>query len=348
MSQPLLTIAIPTYNRSSHLGMLLSVLASELRGLGDRIHVLVLDNASPDDTPSVMQRFQPLIANLVHRRNETNIGPDHNIRNAYRDPATPYVWVIGDDDAPLPGAIAALLDLLESSAPDMVYLPSLHTDDLAREYPGQPRVRSEWKLLSRERFAQMMNVRFTFISGLVFRKASASAQAIDNNLAHTDATNLVQLAWTYEVLKQGHRFVVARQNMLMASSDNRGGYSVLQVFLVNHTRIVQTLLAGHPGLVRRILARTSSCFVPGLIWNVRTNKAGQFELPSVKEVRVPAALSRLTSFRLLVMPIWRLPAAAAMPFFQLSRVVARLARAFDDVAVDICGKRVDPSRTSSR
>ena len=339
MSQPLLTIAIPTYNRSSHLGMLLSVLATELRGLGERVQVLVLDNASPDGTADVVQSFLPRIANLTHRRNQSNIGPDHNIRNAYRDPGTPYVWVLGDDDAPLPGAIAGLVELLETSAPDMVYLPSLATSDLARDYPGQPPVRPSWTTLSRERFAEILNVRLTFISGLVFRKACASAQAIDANLTHTDATNLVQLAWTYEVLKQGQRLVLARQNLLMASSDNRSGYSVLQVFLVNHTRIAQTLLAGHPGLARRILARTSACFVPGLIWNMRMNKLGDFELPSFNEVHVPRELARFVSFRVLVEPIWRLPAAVAFPFFQVSRVVTRLTRLFDSIVVVLASRR---------
>ena len=347
MPQPLLTIAIPTYNRSSHLATLLSVLATELRALGERVQVLVLDNASPDDTPAVVQRFQPHIAHLTHRRNHENIGPDHNIRNAFRDPSTPYVWVVGDDDAPLPGAITGLVELLETTAPDMVYLPSLATFDLAHDYPGQPSVRPSWTTLSRERFAEILNVRLTFISGLVFRKACASAQAIDANLAHTDATNLVQLAWTYEALKQGRRFVIARQNLLMASSDNRSGYSVLQVFLVNHTRIAQTLLAGHPGLARRILGRTSACFVPGIIWTMRKNKLGDFELPSFGEVRVPRELARLASFRLLVEPIWRLPAAAAWPFFQVSRVVSRLTRMFDSVVLALASRNADSGRTPS-
>ena len=347
MTQPSLTIAIPTYNRSRYLDFLLSVLAKEVKGLGGRVSVFVSDNASSDDTGTVIARHRQVFAELVTQRNAENIGPDRNIESCFARCESPYVWIMGDDDVPLPGAIEQLLAMLETQSPDMVYLPSVGSVDVARDQPLRARVESSWRSLSRERFTSVVNVQFTFISGLVLRKASATPASIAAALAHTHESKLVQLAWTFEILNQGKRFVLARTPMLMATAGNSGGYAVLEVFLVNHTRIAQTLLAGRPGLVRRILARTSSCFVPGLIWYIRNNKMGRFELPSIEEVHVPAALARLVSFRLLVEPIWRLPAAVAAPFFQISRVVARVARAFDNLVVDLGSERVEPPRTPS-
>jgi abequosyltransferase len=347
MNATSLTIAIPTYNRSKYLDFLLSVLAREVKDLGGRVRVFVSDNASSDDTSSVVERHRQSFPELVAHRNEENVGPDRNIESCFARCDSTYAWIMGDDDVPLPGAIAQLLEMLESERPDMIYLPSVGSDDVARDQPRRIRFEASWRRLSRERFASAVNVQFTFISGLVVRKAAASSASIDAALCHTRESKLVQLAWTFETLNQGERFILASTPMLMATAGNSGGYGVLEVFLVNHTLIAQELLARRPDLVRRILARTSSCFVPGLIWNIRNNRMGRFELPSVNEVHVPLALARLVSFRLLVRPIWGLPTTTAMLFFQVSRVVARLARTFDNLIVKLGTERVPPTRSMS-
>ncbi len=110
---PLLTLAIPTYNRSDILERLMKVLAVELQG-ETRVELLISDNASPDGTPSVVTKYRN--SGLVTRaiRNEENIGPDRNILQCFEEAAGKYVWIFSDDDIPAPGAIGRLLDTLSS------------------------------------------------------------------------------------------------------------------------------------------------------------------------------------------------------------------------------------------
>jgi abequosyltransferase len=325
----LLTIAIPTYNRASHLDFLLRVLAAESCESLARVRVLVSDNASTDDTLMVAERHRAAIPSLEIRRNADNLGADRNILACFDAARTPHVWIIGDDDVPLPGAIAQLLSMLESDSPDLVYLPSRGSRDVALDYPTQAPAVASWRTLSRQQFASVINVQFTFISGLVFRKEAASAASIQAAIRQTEKTNLIQLAWTYEILKQAQRFRIGRSDMLMATAGNSGGYAVLNVFLVNHTQIVTRLLGSDPRLVRSILSRTSATYLPGLLWNIRTNRMGKFELPAPETLAVPSELTRFASYRFLVMPVWQLPRAGAWLFFQFSRVVGRAARLFD-------------------
>jgi abequosyltransferase len=49
-AKPLLTIAIPTYNRAGYLKELLSILADQLKD-EPRVELIISDNASPDETP---------------------------------------------------------------------------------------------------------------------------------------------------------------------------------------------------------------------------------------------------------------------------------------------------------
>ena len=75
--RPLLTIAIPTYNRSACLAQLLEALAPQLMG-ESRVELIVSDNASPDDTSAVVAAFRDKGFALNYSRNETNIGADAN------------------------------------------------------------------------------------------------------------------------------------------------------------------------------------------------------------------------------------------------------------------------------
>lgn len=331
MSQaPLLTIAVPTYNRSAHLAFLLGTLERELRSLDGAIEVLVSDNASTDDTPAVVAEFMQRMPALRSRRNTTNEGADGNISTCFLLPQTPYIWVLGDDDAPLAGTLRLLVDLLRRESPDMVYLPSLSTTDIMRDH-GRHRVdRLDAVELGREDFAAVLHVQMTFISGLVLRKSAALEAPVRAQLLVTQGTSLIQLAWVFESLKRAEKLLLCRGHPLMATAANSGGYAVFQVFIVNHTRIVTTLLAEHPGMLRRILSKTSLCYLPGLVWHVRNGSIGNFSMQGRRELEIPEELTRTRGFRWLVRPIWSLPDIAAKLAFFCSRVTTFTVRQYHE------------------
>ncbi len=327
-TEPLLTIAVPTYNRCRHLAYLLRTLEHELQGLHADVTVLVSDNASTDDTPAVVADFLARIPSLQSRRNEVNEGADLNVSTCYLLPQTPYVWVLGDDDAPMAGVLPLLIELLRRESPDMLYLPSVATDDIERDHPSHRVARLEAVDLRREDFATVLHVQMTFISGLVLRKSASISEPAREHLRVTQGTSLPQLAWVLESLKQGRKFLVCRGHPLMATAVNRGGYAVFQVFIVNHTRLVMQLLAEHPAMQRSILNRMSLCFLPGLVWHVRAGSFGDFEMLSRGEIEMPDALARTGGYRWLVRPIWSLPALPAKIAFFLSRVTTFTVRQY--------------------
>lgn len=318
--QPLLTITVPTYNRSRHLAFLLRTLETELRELESYVQVLVSDNASIDGTPSVIEDFIARMPGLRSRRNEVNEGADANISMCYLLTKTPYVWVLGDDDAPLAGTLRLLVDLLRRESPDMVYLPSLSTTDILSDHGRHHVDRLDAVELDREDFASVLHVQMTFISGLVLRKSALLDDLVREQLFITRGTNLIQMAWVLESLKRADKFLVCRGHPLMATAANSGGYAVFQVFLVNHTRIVATLLADYPAMRRRILSRTSLCFLPGLVWHVRNGSIGDFRMQGRDDIELPDELTRTRGFRWLVRPIWSMSALPAKIAFFFSRV----------------------------
>ena len=98
--EPKITVAVPTCNRSGFLKISLeSVLTQDYADF----RVIVLDNASTDNTEEVVRSFAD--ARLAYVRNETNIGLFRNWDRAIEINKSPYLTILQDDDAMLPGFI---------------------------------------------------------------------------------------------------------------------------------------------------------------------------------------------------------------------------------------------------
>jgi len=95
------TIVVPTYNRS---GLLKIGLESILSQDHSDFRVIVLDNASTDNTLEVVRSFGD--HRLSYTRNETNIGAFRNSNRAIEVNRSPYFAIFQDDDVMLPGFIS--------------------------------------------------------------------------------------------------------------------------------------------------------------------------------------------------------------------------------------------------
>jgi glycosyltransferase involved in cell wall biosynthesis len=108
MSVPLITIAIPTYNRFETLCAALSRLATQLT---DDVCVLVIDNASTDGTlllKSWVQSELPSCPITIHR-NVANVGASANVARCFELCTTDWVWTLSDDDIVFPDAVEKII-----------------------------------------------------------------------------------------------------------------------------------------------------------------------------------------------------------------------------------------------
>ena len=105
---PQVTIAIPTYNRATLLG------ASLRSALAQKYHdfeILVLDNASTDNTEAVVSSFRD--RRIRYIRSATNIGLFRNWNRAIELNHSPYLVILQDDDELLPDFIWESVAALE-------------------------------------------------------------------------------------------------------------------------------------------------------------------------------------------------------------------------------------------
>jgi len=126
MSQPILSVCIPTFNRAKSLHNCLQSIAVASKHYGGRFEVCVSDNGSNDETSSVIKKAKALL-DINYHNNITNLGIPRNFLKVVSLAKGEFVWLVGDDDLLLPDTFDRLLPLLdENKGIDFFYLNSFH------------------------------------------------------------------------------------------------------------------------------------------------------------------------------------------------------------------------------
>jgi len=117
MNQPLLSICIPTFNRSTFLAELLDSIVRQFDGTiaPENIEICISDNASDDDTTAVVQLYQKKFKNIQYHRHAENVGAARNISSVLKQGVGKYLWLIGDDDLVTAHAITYISSVLKNA-----------------------------------------------------------------------------------------------------------------------------------------------------------------------------------------------------------------------------------------
>ncbi len=117
MTQPKLTIAIPTYNRAKQLDRQLNWAVNAIAGRWDEVELLVSDNASPDETPQVCQKWYAQTNGRMRIFRQTeNIGLTQNCLFCIQQARGDFVWTVSDDDVVLEGTLDWVLSKISGDA----------------------------------------------------------------------------------------------------------------------------------------------------------------------------------------------------------------------------------------
>lgn len=121
-ARPLLSICISTYNRAGWLSLNLRNLFSQLSTSPDEVEVVVVDNASTDNTPDAASPFLSR-PDFRYYRNSRNVGMLGNLAVTAQRARGRFIWILGDDDFTRPGAINNVLGAIRKHADvELIYL----------------------------------------------------------------------------------------------------------------------------------------------------------------------------------------------------------------------------------
>jgi abequosyltransferase len=273
-NQPLLTIAIPTFNRATYLDRCLKRISDEIKVLSEEqrclVKIYISDNASSDGvTPKIIARYKGVWAGAFEAvRNPVNVGPDGNIAQCYDSAVTPYVWVMGDDDVLLPSGLSMVLSHILKQEIDILYVNNYWFNESFNIKSGHKERRDALSFNSAVEFTRRTNVMLTFISGQIVRSGVGL-----NYRAEMVGSNLVQLSWVLPLLRDGENFMIIQDWVVAAQGSNSGGYGLVKVFGDNLVKITNDILEYKPAMARAIQNGTIVNFFPSFVLELRKGKS---------------------------------------------------------------------------
>ncbi len=114
VSEELVTIIIPTYNRPAYLK---AAISSVVQQTYQNIEIIVSDDFSSENPQKIVDDFKD--PRLRLRRNETNLGVGLNVTYAFKEAKGKYVASLNDDDVWQKDFLKKLIPYLEAN-PDVV------------------------------------------------------------------------------------------------------------------------------------------------------------------------------------------------------------------------------------
>jgi glycosyltransferase involved in cell wall biosynthesis len=110
-----ITVAICTHNRAAYLGLALDSLLAQTARAGS-FEILVVDNASTDDTPAVVERARDVRGDIRYVR-EDRLGLSHARNRAIAETHSPYIAYLDDDAIASPVWVERLLHCFTQLSP---------------------------------------------------------------------------------------------------------------------------------------------------------------------------------------------------------------------------------------
>jgi len=224
INEILLSICIPTYNRSEILNGNLSRIHNQIKGKNLPIEIIVSDNCSADNTADIVQAHISEGMPINYIRNNENLGMDGNFAQCYRRASGKYILVLGDDDYLRKGKLEKLLDYLSKGEYGLVHLKvaSNSTEDIQ-------------VFDSSEEFLKNISFWITYITSNIVN----SKYVIGHDFEKYFGTYLtiVPLYLTSATSKDKNLLIYDRIFEDGKDSKTNGGYNFFEVFVTNYLSI---------------------------------------------------------------------------------------------------------------
>jgi len=319
---PLLTIAIPTWNRATYLEQNLKQLRSEMSGIDTgKVEILVSDNCSSDNTPSVVKDASLSGLPITYIRNEDNIGWGPNFVQCFKLAKGKYVLLLGDDDLIIDGALEILLNRLAGKAFGVVCLRTYGFDwDFRDEYPGS--FGNERVFNDSDEFLLAIGLSITMISACVVNKdlvhGADNPEFVSNNLA--------QLHFVVRAILAAEENLFINKYLVAIKRNNWADYGFADVYVKEMWGILDgyVRMGLNPNVVRGLESRYLLSYYPWCLLDMRM----RLNLSDDLEITLRDFESRFQNrwlFRYWLAPILWLPKPLGIIWGGLATFIGRVA-----------------------
>jgi len=229
MSNILLSICIPTYNRADILNKTLETLFNNPDFDEDLIEVVVSDNSSSDHTEEVVKKF----SFVRYYRNQENIR-DANFTTILGYAKGRYIRLFNDTLSFKPGALKDMLNRIEKH---------LNTGENLFFYQNMFLNKNTEKVVDNmESFLDEVSYYNTWIANFGVWKDSFLTIRDKNKFS---SMQLLQVDWSLQIAGNGHKSLIYFNDLFIVDTPSKkGDYNIFNVFVSNYLFILKDVGIG--------------------------------------------------------------------------------------------------------
>jgi len=317
---PILTISIPTWNRSEYLKQNLRQLKAEIDTVGQHlVEVIVSDNCSTDITPDVVRGAQINGLPIRYIRNAKNLGWARNFAQCVDMAKGKYILLLGDDDVLCSGTLRLVMTYLAEDDYGVVCMRPFGYDvNYIKENPGGDGKVYQYEDASA--YLVKISKCFTLTSALIINRTLLrevnSHQFIHTSLATFHLLLRAALAARSNIYID--RFLVASKRQ------NSSSYAYYKVFVNEFWQIIDAHVAYGLKLdaVRRLELKRLFTYYPFYMLDLRASDCSDLEdtFQALKR-----RFGGYLLFWIWIAPILRLPKPFALAWGTITMALGRTA-----------------------
>ena len=222
--QPLLSIAIPTWNRAKKLEIALERILPTLGNYGSQVQLVISDNASTDNTQAIISRLveKYQTAQIVSFKQNENIGFYGNFKKCFSLGTGKFFWLLSDDDFIFDGLIETVIEILTTYHTIGAIFLSDWTDD------GNLKEKHTYNLVNHDDFFKFGNIRHTLISSVIY---AHNVKGDDEIFSDIKNNSLIGYPVFLKAVNGYNDFAILRGNSLL-KTNTEVRFDALNIFTV--------------------------------------------------------------------------------------------------------------------
>lgn len=234
MSEKILSICIPTYNRADILDKTLSKLVLEPAFQSGQIEICISDNASPDHTMVIVKKYISKYDNIVYiRNNENTVIIDGNFPIVASLATGTFIKFLNDYAYFIPGELNKMIEFIESNKKEkpVLFFSNNNLPDKTEEIVY---------CNSFDSFVKTASYWTTWVLAAGFwREDFISIKDRDRSIS--------KFMWCPDnylrLMSMGRRAIVYNRKFCsLTALNNKGGYNVFYIFGVNYLSLYDEYL----------------------------------------------------------------------------------------------------------
>ena len=190
-NKPIITFAIPTWNRGDYLRESLDSIIEQILQQETAVEIFVSDNASSDSTNNILRQYSMKYGFFRYSINSANVGFDLNLINAISHSEGVYIWTFSDDDLLQKDALNKMIELIKNFSPNYICpifdqftlkngeLKKLQLENYFKKFN---KIKNDIQGLDFQKIIQFQLDRSGYLSINIFKRSTLKLEDIKSNI----------------------------------------------------------------------------------------------------------------------------------------------------------------------